>query len=181
MNKKILSSLVSAAVVIASIGIANAYMKVDSSVPFQRFQNYDFFVSSSTNTTLNSTTTSATSTSIGIVPYFDSLGRLDKGYMNINGARNVTFYFGTVGSSTQSTVFSVQVSPDGTNWYNFNKLVQNVASTTNPGATISSQTVASTTVTIDSMDLRYDTFQAVRCIAVVTNAATSTCNASAAF
>ncbi len=183
MKKYIISGLIGLTLLTGFIFInsVKANITLDQPSQVQRFRNYDFFVGSTTAPTIDGTTSSATSTNMGIQPWFDSSGNLDNGYFPIAGAKQVTFYFGTTGTSTQSAVFNVQITPDGTNWYNYNKLVQNVASSTNPGLTLTSQSVASTTVTIDSMNLDYDTFFGVRCIAAITNAASSTCKASASF
>lgn len=186
MNKKIIIGLIAVILVICglySVYQANAYVSMDAPARIGRLVNYDFFASTTAPTVgSNATTTNATST--GIIPYFDTSGRYDNGSMNITGANRVTFYFsrtggnsGNVGSST----FFVQVTPDGTNWYPFNKMVQNFASSTNPGYTIASQQVTGTSTVIDSLDIKYDTFKAVRCIVVFTVDGSSSCKASASF
>ena len=155
---------------------------MDTPVPVSRLNNYDFFAST-TNPTGGSDATSTSATSTNINPYFDTSGRYDQGYFNINGAQRVTFYFtrqdngGNAGSST----FSVQVTPDGTNWYNFNKLISNVATTTPPGSTKATAVLTGTSTEIDSLDLRYDAFLGVRCIVVKSVDGQAICKATAAF
>lgn len=122
--------------------------------------HYNFFATSSTDTQF-ATTTSATST--GLVNYFDASGRLDNGMADIRGAKKVTFYFGrgTGGGNTGNSKFEVEVSPDGTNWYDFNKLRGADLSST---ATSTYTIVAATSTVAVSMDLTYDTYKYARCI-----------------
>src|SRR5262245_10072309 len=64
----------------------------------------------------NATTTNATST--------NGAG----GYFKIAGAKNVELYFsrgGATGPNTGSSRFSIQVSPDGSSWYDYNDLLVN--------------------------------------------------------
>jgi len=144
------------------------------------YQHYTFFASSTAQTDF-ATTTTATSTNI--TPWFNSDGRYDNGAFNIAGAKKVTFYFSrgdTTGEgNTGSTLFEVQVTPDGTNWYDFNKLVQNLATSTTPttlgGVTIS----AATSTVIVSLDIEDDTFYATRCIVKETTDGEHSCSASA--
>jgi hypothetical protein len=123
-------------------------------------------------TLLNATTTSATSTT-----------QASDGYLTISGAKKVNFILSRAwnGGNSGSSRFSFQVSNDLSNWYDFNKLVQNVASSTD-GATVSSVTIsAATSTVIVGMDLRYDAFQYVRAIAVETTDGEHTVKATAEF
>lgn len=129
------------------------------------YQNFSFF---------NATTTTATSTNL-------SGGG---GYFKIAGAKKVELYFsrgGATGPNTGSTLFKVQVTPDGTNWYDFNKLEQNLATSTTATKVASVSIAAATSTTVTSMDLRTDAFYGVRCIAVETTDGEHTCAASAEF
>lgn len=126
-------------------------------------------------TLLNATTTTATSTNI----------TGGGGYMQINGAKKVTFYFSrgdTNGTgNTGNTNFRLQVTRDGDTWEYFNKLVQNLATSTDPTSLSSVTISAATSTVVASMDLQYDTFYAVRCIAVETTDGQHTCKANAEF
>jgi len=139
--------------------------------------NYTFFVASTTDTAL-ATTTSATST--GMTGYFDTNGALDNGKLNIAGAEKVTFYFGRSygGGNAGNSQFKVQVSDDGTNWYDFSKLRgADVSSTATSTYTI----VASTSTVPVSLDLTYDTHVYARCIVVETTDGTHACRATVEY
>jgi len=126
------------------------------------YQNFSFF---------SATTTSATSTTLTD----------GGGYFQIAGAKHVTFYMsrgGSTGANTGRSRFEVEVTPDGTNWYDYNKLIQNdAAQTGTTTVTIS----AATSTTITTMDVLKDTFYAVRCIVVETTDGDHTCTATADF
>lgn len=131
-------------------------------------------------TFLNATTTTAISTSVDTT--FDASGRRDDGTLNVAGAEKVTFYFGrgdTTGQgNTGLTVFDVDVSPDGTNWYDFNHLIANDVSNT---ATTTVTINAATSTVIYSMDLQYDAFKFVRCTATETTDGEHTCQATVEY
>ncbi len=136
-------------------------------VPTERlntYKNYSF---------LAATTTTATSTNL----------TGGGGYLSIDGAKKVTFYFSRAwgGGNSGTSAFTVEVTPDGANWYAFNKLIQNVASTTSQTTVGSISISAATSTTVASMDLQYDTFLGVRCIVNETTDGTHTCAASAEY
>lgn len=133
--------------------------------------NYTFFATSTTDVTL-ATTTSATSTNIAT--YVDANGKMDSGKVDIRGAKKVTWYFGRSygGGNAGSSRFEVEVSPDGSTWYDFDKLVGDDISST---ATSTYTIVASTTTVPVSMNLTYDTYKFARCIVVETTDGTHTC------
>lgn len=132
-----------------------------------RFTDYTFF---------SATTTSATSTNI--IAAFDADGRLDNGTVDVRGAESATFYFsrgGSTGANTGLTVFSVEGSPDGTNWYDVNRLITNDVS----GTATSSYTInAATSTAITSIDLTQHNFKRLRCIALETTDGDHTCRAT---
>lgn len=143
-------------------------------------RNYEFFASSTDSSTV-ATTTSAVSTNI--TAYFDSEGRYDDGAVSLAGAKKATFYFGRGWGSgnSGSSNFSVEVTPNGTDWYDFNKLVQNSATSTYP-TTLSSITIsAATSTVIASMDLSSDTFLKARCVVVETTDGSHTCSATVEY
>lgn len=87
------------------------------------------------------------------------------GYFVIAGAKRVEMFFGHGGIATTSTgtsTFSVQVSPDGINWYNFGRLVDSTSTTPLIQSTVS--ITGPTTTKMYSVDLRTDAFYALRCI-----------------
>ncbi len=117
-------------------------------------QNFEFF---------SATTTSATSTTDGFVG------------ADVKCAKKVTFtltHGGVATTSTGTSIFNVQGSTDqGTTWYDLNKLVQNLSTSTVP-TTLPRITVgAATTTTFVSLDLQYDTFTNIRLIVVETGPA----------
>jgi len=125
----------------------------------------------------SATTTNATSTSDG------SIG------MDIKCAEKVTFFLthgGVATTSTGTNIFNVQVSSDeGTTWYDFNKLVQNVATSSNAWQLDRVTVGAATSTTVVSLDIKNDTFSRARCISIETGAAgqqgEATCTAVAEF
>lgn len=130
---------------------------------------YTFFVA---------TTTTATST--------NAASAQDPGYFRIAGATDVIFYFSrgdTKGTGNSgSSVFKVQVSPDGTNWFDYNELGQ-VINTTTADAYFTraiSASIPSGTSTVqwamDDLD-----YYAVRCITVRTTDGEASCKATATF
>lgn len=153
------------------------------------YRQYNFFASSTVPSAL-ATSTNATSTNIAT--FIDSAGRSDSGYMVIAGAKKVTLFFttgGSFGAITSATgTFSVQVSPDGINWYNFNKLLQATGTTVSNIIEQSSATVVdpttntATSTLIYSMDLNAETYYAVRCVATIAGSlAGNNCSAFATF
>lgn len=126
-------------------------------------------------TFFTATTTTATSTNVS-----------EGGYQVIAGAKKVVFYFsrgGAVQPNTGSTQFLVQVSPDGTNWYDYGQLRQATSTSANPNTyhirndslTIS----AATSTLVAEMDMLG--FYAVRCIARETTDGEHTCSSTAEF
>jgi len=118
------------------------------------------------------TTTTATSTN----------NTVGDGAFRIGGAKNVTMFFsrgGTVQPNTGSTLFKVQVTPDGSNWFDYNVLTRMVATTTYPNAS-ASVTIAAATST-ELANLRDLGFYAVRCIVVETTDGEHNCKAVAEF
>lgn len=120
---------------------------------------------------LAATTTNATSTNVAG----------GGGYSVIAGAKRVTMYFGRGGvvqPNLGSTRFSVQVTPNGTDWYNFGRLI--LGTSTTQGAQ-DSIIVSGTSTVQASLDLRTDTFDGVRCIALETTDGEHTCSAAIEF
>lgn len=147
-----------------------------------RFQQNTFFASTTGQISF-ATTTSATSTNI--LPWTDSNNLIDNGYFVVAGARHVDFYFSRdagTGQNQGSSVFKVQGTPDGTNWYDITKLVQNTPTSTTP-ATLSSITIgpAATSTVIVGLDMVNFNFYAVRCIAIITTDGSNKCSATADF
>lgn len=122
-----------------------------------QYQYFNFF---------SATSTTATSTNV----------TGGGGYLKIAGAKKVTFYFqrgDTNGQgNTGTTTFKIQVSPDGSNWYDYNKLQPNLSTSTTPtsaGSVVASASIPylnATSTQIYSMEFARDAFFGVRCIAV---------------
>lgn len=148
----------------------------DIITPTDSFRNYTF---------LNATSTSATSTNIDAST--GSFGEIDRGYMVVAGAEEVTMYFSRGDASgngnSGSSSFSVEVSPDGSTWNDYNKLISNVTNTNSQTKTrVASVSIAAgTSTTIGALDLSDDAIYAIRCIAVETTDGEHTCKASAKF
>lgn len=172
------------AVGLLAFGLHTAFGNVteDAPTPVSGFREYTFFASSTSQTNF-ATTTSATSTNI--TQWTDSNGRVDKGYFVVAGARDVTLYFqrgDTTGQgNTGSTVYKIQTSPDGTDWYDYPSLRK--ATTTNSSidgfyTTVSSATIGAATSTdlYKMVDLGWF---AIRCIVVETTNGEHSCRATA--
>ena len=158
-------------------GATVALGSVTFTVPTQTVnthQNFTFF--SATTTTATSTNTSD-----------------GGGYFKIAGAESVNLFFqrgDTTGQgNTGTSTFSVQVTPDGSSWYDYTHLqrVTNVTTgdtyftrvaNTNSGASVTN-TGAATSTTVYRMDALG--WYAVRCIVVEQTDGEHTCKASAEF
>ncbi len=103
------------------------------------------------------------------------------GYAVIAGARRVALYFSRSATSTNngSSLFSVQVSPDGSTWLDYSTLEQNSATTTYP-AVIASVSIPSGTSTVVTY-MRYLGPYAVRCIATITQDGANTCKVQVTY
>ena len=166
-----------------SQGVFGGYVRNDVPVKAPTYQVYSFFASTTIGTTPTNFGTTTTATSTNIVPYFDNLGRYDAGYFVIAGAKKVSVYFDRITDplvgNAGSSLFSVQVSPNGTDWYNWNKLSQNVATSTDQWEVGSVTISAATSTSIMGLDVSKDSIYAVRCVVVETTDGTHRCWASA--
>src|SRR3990167_3621145 len=176
---------------LASLQLSKADVSSEApSVTEGRFRTYSFF-STTTKTAFNdfsATTTNATSTNI--IQFSSNFG-VDKGYFVIAGAKKVTLFFqrgDTTGTgNTGTSTFRIQSSPDGTNWYNFNKLkiassTAQTAITNTVGRVILSAAADFDTATatiVASLDIENDSFYAIRCIVVEGTDGEHSCKASA--
>lgn len=130
---------------------------------------YTFFVA---------TTTTATSTT--------AASSQDPGFLRIGGAKDVVFFFSrgdTKGTGNSgSSAFKVQVTPDGTNWFDYSELGFVSTSTTADlfFARVASATIGAATSTVQYAmeDISY---YGARCIAVRTTDGESSCKAVASF
>ncbi len=135
--------------------------------PLNTYKNFTFF--SATTTTATSTNTSD-----------------GGGYLVTSGAKRVVMYFTHGGVATTSTTgakFTIQTSPDGLNWNNYNTLVGPDVSQT---ATSSYTIQAATSTAVVPVDITKSTYYAIRCISteIAAPAGTdgeSTCAASVEF
>ena len=134
--------------------------------PTNTYKNFSFF---------SATTTNATSTNL----------TGDGGYFVIAGAKKVDFYFTHGGAGTSSlatSTFNVQVSPDGTNWYDYIQILSSTSTTVIPRVTIEG---ATSTIRGVLDGFQNETFYAARCIVVEGGLSGTqgehTCTASAEF
>jgi len=170
MNKKVFASIVAVLIVgvlaISTIDFKSVSGNVTGNqpAPVSTFQTFTFFATS-TYAYTGSTATTTTATSTNITSWFDSNGKKDSGYFVVAGAKKVQMYFTYDGSTTTPTGtagFRVQGSPNGSDWYNFQKLVLSTSTTKTTVSEIF-MTGATTTVPV-SLDLTDDTWFAIRCL-----------------
>ena len=154
-------------------------------VPTEKLETYTFFATS-TAQTFFATTTSAVSTAI--TPWTDSNGRIDNGYFVIAGAKDVTFYFGrgdthAGGGNTGTSVFTVEVSPNGTDWTAYPQLAKATTTPTTADtyfARSANSTITAATTT-DIYKLSDTGWYAVRCRVVETTDGEHSCKATATY
>jgi hypothetical protein len=127
----------------------------------QNYQTFTFF---------SATTTTATSTNL--------VG--GGGFFKIAGAKKVELYFSRSATSTNvgASKFRVQITSDGTNWFDYSKLVGSDVSAT---ATSTVTITAATSTTVVNMDILKDTFYGVRCVVDQSVDGAHTCKAAAEF
>lgn len=81
----------------------------------------------------------------------------------VAGAKKITLFFKRADHTAGSSAFDVDVSYDGTDYVNFNKLISNVTNTNAQMLTrVGSVTLSSNTTEMASMDLQYDTVYCMR-------------------
>ena len=153
---KIIGSILAAIALL--FGGAIAYGAITAKVKTQDtgyVQTYQFFNNTSTTTVAG--LTGATSTNAANIN--------DVGHFVIAGAKRVDVFFqhgGVATTSTGTSTMSIQVSPDGTNWYAFNRLVSSTSTT--PAIVPNSTLPAATTTEMYGLDLRTDAFYGLRCV-----------------
>jgi len=136
--------------------------------PAGTYQNYTFFSATTTNATSTNTTDGS-------------------GYMVIAGAKKIELYLSHGGAATSSTgtsTFNIQVSPDASTWYDYFKVVTSTSTAIQQFLSIGGAT--STTVA-NLSTIGTDVFYAIRCIVTETGAGGSgvqgehTCAGSAEY
>lgn len=165
-----------------SLAVAGS-MSVNEGANADKYRYYQFFASSTAPSTV-ATTTSAVSTSI--IPYFDSEGRLDNGTLDIRGAEQVTVFFsrgGATGPNTGSSLFKIQVTPDGSRWLDYKDLrtidAEIGANSVYGTRTGSSTIAAATSTTMFTMDAKG--FRAIRCHVTETTDGEHACAAAVQY
>lgn len=182
-----------AALILGFLGYGVAFGTITHDSPNitpETYRTYSFFASTTITdfNTLVATTTSATSTNIA--PFTDTnTGNIDNGYFVIKGAKDVNLFFGRgeqlLNGNTGTSTFNIQVSPDGTNWFDYNNLqpvsTSSVFASSNQLDTrVGTSTIrASTSTDIFRMDLLG--WYAIRCIVVETTDGTHSCKAAATW
>ncbi len=129
-------------------------------------------------TFFSATTTNATSTT--------AASSQDPGFLRIGGAADVMFFFSrgdTKGTGNAgSSLFKVQVTPDGVNWFDYNELGQIINT---PDANTFFTRVGSTTISAATSTLQYAmediSYYGVRCITVRATDGEASCKAVANF
>ncbi len=160
-----------------AFGVSNVQ---DTPASESRFRDYQFFTRT-WNQSINFATSSLTSSAI--TGYADSEGRFVDGTLDLRGAKNVNFIFArgdTTGQgNTGSSLFTVQVSNDGSNWLAYNDLVAVAATTTANITHQGSATLTGTSSIIMKMDSHG--FAKARCIVAETTDGEHTCEASVSY
>lgn len=139
-------------------------------VPTPETQDYyTFFIA---------TTTTATSTNV--------ISTQDPGFMKIAGAKDVDFYFSrgdTKGTGNSgSSIFRVQVTPDGVNWFNYDELGQvTVSYTDNAFYTRQGTTTISAATGTQMWAMEDIAYYGVRCITVRATDGEASCTATANY
>lgn len=139
----------------------------DIQIQSDHYLKFRFFATT-TDQTVFSTSTTAVSTNI--VPYWTTDGRKDSGYFVTAGASEVMLFF----TSSAIGKFDIDISDDGTNWYDYNYLRGNDTSLT---ATTTATVDATTKVYLMQDGIPY----AIRCTATVVSAGNNSCRASASW
>lgn len=164
LKAKLFASLLVAGaflVSVASVYAVNATVFKNNPVDESRYHTF-----------FTATTTSATSTA--------NILREEQ-RLTVAGANKVVFYFsrgGATGPNTGSSKFEVEVSPDGTNWYDFNRLFLTDVSQT---ATSTVWITAATSTVVASLDIEDSAFLYARCQVVEVTDGEHTCNGYAEF
>lgn len=156
-----------------------------SNTPVPSIETYTFFATS-TAQTFFATTTSAVSTAI--TPWTDSNGRIDNGYFVVAGAKDVTVYFGrgdthAGGGNTGTSVFTIEVSPNGTDWTAYPQLEKATTTPTTADtyfARSANSTITAATTT-DIYKLSKNGWYAIRCRVVETTDGEHSCKATATY
>lgn len=95
--------------------------------------------------------------------------------ISCKGAKRITWFFKRANHSSGNTVFSVDVSIDGTNFVDYNKLISNVANSNVQDITrVASVTLSSNTTEMYSMDLTNDVIDSLKVTATETTDGTHT-------
>lgn len=88
--------------------------------------------------------------------------------IDIRGAKKIELYLLRANHTSGSTVFTVEVSVDGTNFIAYNKLIDNVTNTNAQNKTrVASKTLSSNTAAILALDLENDAFYSMRVVGTV--------------
>jgi hypothetical protein len=150
-------------------GFYIAYGQIASSVPTQNPGNF------TPKTFFSATTTNATST--------NGAG----GYLTITGAKRLVALFQRGDTSGQgnsgSSRFRLQVTPDGSTWFDFGRL-QYISGTTTADAyfkRFDDVTLTGTTTQLMAVDLNNQTYYGLRCIVLETTDGEHTCKAYAEY
>ncbi len=180
----ILALVACAVLLMQGAHLAHGAQVKDEGALVNTYRTFEFFQSSSTAGVLNAviaTGTVGTAYSNGFTAFADPSGNINNGTMDVRGAKRVSLFVTRGGAfaaaNAGTSTVSVEGTPDGTNWYAFNKLV---AATTTASQTLSNAVetgvafigattpgnVATSTQRF-SMDLQTESFAAIR-IKVVT-------------
>ena len=144
----------------------------------QATEDYRFF-STSTDQVIFSTSTTANSSAINA--WYDANGRKDAGYFVVEGAEKVNFVFQREGKfgNAGSSVFDVDISYDGSTWYDFPQLYP-IGATTTP-THFGSATLSGTSSAAYAADLRFFAPYAIRCNVTETTDGEHFCKAVATY
>lgn len=184
-----------AGIILYQVNLVGASVTTTNTLGDGVYRHANLFASS-TNSAITATSTLGTAYSNGLTAFFDSSGVRFDGTMDIRGAQRAEVYFtrgGAFGAATTgTTTFSIEVTPDGSTWYAFNRLV---AATSSAGSTIANTSVQPTVTigdtngaTVDattterySLDLTNEVYMAARCKVVNTLNGSASCDMTARY
>lgn len=166
-----------------NVNSVRAYITSDITVPTDTYRTYQFFASSTAPTTV-ATSTVGFATSTSIIAWNDTSGRVDNGAFVIAGAKRVEIYFsrgGVTHANTGSSIFTIQESPDGVNWYAVSKLVQSTSTSISAAGEVGTWMLTGTSTVTLALDTFYDDYYSLRCVVNNVTDGEAGCLAAATF
>lgn len=106
---------------------------------------------------------------ISIKPIVGKTATYTSDPIDMEGVLKATLQFIRSNHTSGNTVYSVEVSNDGSNWVTYNKLIDNVTNTNAQQQTrVASSTLSSNTSKVYTLDLATDVYKWMRVTATIT-------------